>query len=389
MLTVFKKAERQIDNLEGYVELKEGLEDKPFLITIGSNAKENYSLLAYSVIAARIYNSTDGGAKFKLDSFPANFLSFSSDNEETEINDLVNNYLYPFLTCNGMDLEKLRIQARKMNFATFAGGYTKYKNIEKLLIENLKRDGLSNDDIDDLLSNISMVAIASEKWSSNDNLKTYTNYIIDANDKKCGSYENAIKYIENNSISHIFGLVKKGHENAVFFYDGDGKHAIDSYFNKQDDSFLAVAVFLTYILKKSINGVYGSNHLLISAAYSRYSNPSTEEALANFDNDLFFEGAYKLNDEEIALRANLDKACKALAIANKNATAPQLSDYSSAILAKAKELMTDNTYTRLLVELGIVKEYDPAILSTKSDREIIEAFKSLLGIPEKGWELKK
>ena len=90
-----------MDNLTGIYQISESLDDdKPFLFCIGENNKSNFELLQYSLVLSRIYSNLDQTARFSLDDFPIDFLSFvfdSDDDFNNSSSEIAEKVVYPFL----------------------------------------------------------------------------------------------------------------------------------------------------------------------------------------------------------------------------------------------------------------------------------------------------
>ena len=184
MITVYKKVEKNTKFVTGTDNYQNGLDnDRPFLFCVGQDNQNNFDLLQKSLIISRVYSANDNGALFKLDDMPVDFISCAL-NDMSDFDELVNKYIFPYLTAKGNDVNNIKAQAHKMNFLSFSAyGQTNYSAIETKLKNIFKSKGFSDNDILSIFSQISLVSLGAPVKNST-NLATSI-YFIDVNDISC------------------------------------------------------------------------------------------------------------------------------------------------------------------------------------------------------------
>ena len=203
MISIYKKCEKSIENPYGIIELKEL--ERPFLMCIsaqGQMDKSVFGIIKEGARAARVRTSDEYAAGYKIDEMPVDFLGIKYTSEtlkDKKNNELVNDFLLPFLLKDN-DINNIKKRARMMNFFTYCNGTQIYATFEKRLKDKLIENGISEKDVNDILSQIGVISIASEV----DTTKIMANTILfkDANDGEVMDQTSriALKRIEENFV---------------------------------------------------------------------------------------------------------------------------------------------------------------------------------------------
>lgn len=382
MLTVYKKIEKNVENLTGVDQTQNIVKsNRPFLLCIGDDNKGNFELLQNSLSLSRVHSELDSTARFKLGSFPIDFLSFGFEPDakcQSASYELVNSLVYPYLTSKGKDFENIKKQARKMNFLSYSNGFETYHEIEASIKNMLSDDGLSQEQILEVLSQMSLTAIGAK--IDNRQLATSTVYFIDVNDNvstsKNGSFKNLLVSKGQNS---LYGSFQK---NILYIFNGTGNHDLSNYLSNSTLSRGGLSTTLSYFLSNSTRGFLpiSSNGVSAALADSHDEVKTSDEVIRGLDGKLFYNGAHKYTDEELRLRNELDLACVRLM---ENFNNSSFNGKINSILEEVKKRCSDSTYYQILSTIGMMDDVDKSILARKSDREIIEAIEELFAIDKK------
>ena len=372
MITVYKKVEKNTKFLTGTENYQGGLEkDRPFLLCIGHDNQNNFDLLQKSLVISRVYSANDYGAFFMLDEMPIDFVSCAI-NENADYVELVNNYLYPFLFANGNNIESIKLQAKKMNFLTFsASGCEKYTSIEKMLKDLLKRNNFSDDDIAEIFSQVSLISLGAPVKASTNTATSI--YFIDVNDNSCTFGNNVFKAsLKASNLSNACGTLSK---NYLYLFEGNGNNTLNNYFQNDNPAFSRLCSAVTYFLENSID-----NKPLVPASLQSVI-PGFEQRssldVSDVDKKIKYNGTKKYNPDTLKMRNELDLACnQIISQQTKN-----IDSNLNLVFQEIKERCSDTVYYQILANMGVIEKPDKAIMTKKTDREIINGVLDLLDIP--------
>ena len=377
MITVYKKVEKNTKFLTGTENIQGCLnKDKPFLLCIGHDNKSNFDLLQKSLIISRVYNSNDNGTLFMLDDMPIDFISCAL-NDDKEYDELVNNYLYPFLFANGNNVDSIKAQAKKMNFLTFSAlGCENYTNIENKINDLLELNKLSSDDIDDIFSQVSLISLGSPAKSSTNTATSI--YFIDVNDSSCTYGNNVLKAsLKASNLNNVCGTLNK---NYLYLFEGDGNNTLDNYVQINNPVFSRICSAVSYFLENSISDKELDSTSLIS------SIPGFEQGssltLEDVDKNLSYNGTKKYNNDSLSIRNELDLACNQIVSQQANVLDQNL----NRVLHEIKERCSDTVYYQILASIGVIDNPDKTIMTKKTDREIISGILDIFDIPTNNFD---
>lgn len=397
MLTIYKKVEKNLDNLSGIIQIKNINElNKPFLLCLSAqnnHDKSIYGIIREGTIAARVYTSKDPGARFKIDDFPVYFLGlrYQKDNKYKEnYEEIVDDFLYPFLIGKGKTIDEIKKQARRINLMTYCDGTEVYCKVENRIIQRLTSDGFSGKDIDDIISQISLTAIGTMVDTSI--LKANTVTFIDVNDTEISNNETSMykKELQKRNKKSIYGTFS-GTNNTLYVYDGSGEHDLKEYF--KDDSIVkpAISGVLTSFLENSIENEQSQSLIRLSSSDSisrliEYADESISSSslLEKLDNSLSYNNEPKYTEEEIKIRQELDIAYQKLRQTKEELERVQkqnntIEEKMQNVINGIKENCTEMTFYKILVPSGMWQlPPNIDISQVPSDREIIEGSKPKL-----------
>ena len=381
MLKIYKKVEKSKDNPSGYIELSPNELDRPFLFCISAQDNHDQSIfgtIRQGVRAARVYTSKEIGAGYKVEEFPVDFLGFRFVKEN--INDdnaveLVSNVLYPYLTKNGIVIEQLIEQAKKMNFMTYCDGTKTFKKIEKELMNQLSINKISDEDIKTIISNIHLIAIGTQVDIRKLNSTCIS--LVDINDTEIW---NSLTYkvrniMENRNTTFLFG--KFNDNSGYYYYDGTSEHDLTEYFREGVSIKPILHLVISKVLEASIHKKKFNINNIIDEIKLLIKNGTNQDKLMDIiDSSLDYGNSPRYTQDELELRKQIDELCYLYEKEKKDKECLEKSDSVKSETIKRmvegiKKYSSDITFYQILVGMGYwqapqgMKPYDYL-----SDREI-------------------
>lgn len=331
MITIYNKIDKTMANTSGFQIVPEiDMLERPFLLCISSKnnlSKSIYGIMREGAQAARLQTTQGAAGRFILDDFPVDILGvrFQGDEEyHQSYTELADKFLYPFLTQRGMDVNRMIRQARKMNFFTYCEGAFTYKCAEERLEVLLKRAGIDDDDINAILSQISLVAL--ESVVETGTLHATSVSFVDVNDieiesEKTDSYRDLLLSQKRKAIYSPLGATN----GVLYIYNGTGIHNVKKFF--QDEECIAkpavcsvVSMFLENSLENEIGGDFFPIEVpQIISRLNRFSDEalSSRNLLIKLDDALSYAGAPRYTNESAEVKMELDSVYKLLRKTNE------------------------------------------------------------------------
>lgn len=376
MITIYKKEEKNIDNPSGITKVSDITTlNKPFLLCLSAqNNHDNsiYGIMREGASIARVFTTNEVASRYKINDFPVDFLGlrYQKDNRNrTNYEEIVEDFIYPYLVNNTNNVEDIIKRARNINFMTYCDGTETYSNIENKLISKLLSKGINGDNIKKIISQISLVAIGT-MINISDIMATSVAF-IDVNDSEISTNmtENYKKYIQDRK--GIFGKLGK---NIIYVYNGNGTHDLKEYLKNDNIVKPAIGGVITYFLE---NKEVLSNNDIIERLSKYTDETKTPSMLLNeLDNSLNYNTA-KYTEAEIKLRQELDITYKKMyELQKENARLKTENDkYSStlnSVIEGIKANSSDITFYKILVPSGIWQAPSNIdYLNAPSDRDLI------------------
>ena len=255
--------------------------------------------------SARIQTSREVAAGYKIDEFPIDIMGLNStymSNEEGEA--IARDFMYPYLTKNGKNLEDMISQARKMNFLTYCNGTARYLEAEQAVIDLLIKDGFTEQEINSVLSQITVIPFAVE--SNFDEIKAKTITFIDSNDEEYGKEDKDLLYDVLGDKKHA--IIQNGNH-ITYVYRGNGNHSVQEYLSDDNIVKPALSSVVTTALQNSLNGKETTTTDIIEMV-TKYGDETKniKDLLAEIDKSIGFETAPKYNMMESKIRLELEQA---------------------------------------------------------------------------------
>lgn len=398
MLQVYKKVEKSLDNLNG-VELIQKLEElnKPFLLCLSAqdnNPNSVFGIIKEGARAARVNTKDEMAAGFKINEFPVAFLGLKfqkDDSYNKNYEEIVDSLLIPYLVGDKTKtVDEMKRLARRINFMTYCDGTFTYANIEKRLREKLLNDGYLESDIDEILSQIALVAIGTmvDTYS----LKATTASFIDVNDPEIYT-ENTNEYrrmLYEKQLRSLYGPLGNSN-NVLYVFEGSGNHSLKEYFLDNNMVKPAISSVLTSFLQNSVENEHTDSLVDISSVValeqlSVYGDETKAplSLLRNLDESLSYDGAAKYSLEEARIRSELDasyaeiqKARRQLEMAES--ARKRKEDALNLVVKGIRQYSSDTAFYQILVSAKMWQAPSGRnVFEEQSDKEIRQAYNQLL-----------
>lgn len=399
MLEVYKKVEKTKDNPYGVV-LIQNIEElnRPFLLCLSAqdtHPKSIFGMIKQGAKAARVNTTDEFAAGFKIDEFPIDFLGvkFLRDaaykNNYEEITDKL---IYPYLM--GVEVRpsviELKKRARRINIMTYCDGTFTYSMVEKRLISKLQYDGYSIEDIESILSQVSLTCISTMVELSN--IKASTVGFIDVNDEEIAT-ERTARYqniLQEKNKRALFGHLGRSN-NLIYIFKGSGKHSLKEYFNDDTTVKVAISAILGSFLESSVENEKSKEliplymrDIVKLLKYFGDENKKPADLLNTLDSILSYDNAPKYTREEAKLRQELNASymdynnlrIKQKSIENQRNNLLKKID---ALIKGIRTYSSETTMRQILCSARMLQSKageDP--LQERSDKKIREEYEKLL-----------
>lgn len=310
MIKIYKKCEKSTDNLFGIKEIDLDNYNKPFLLCISAQEKDDksvFGIIKEGARAARVRTTDEYAAGYKIDEMPIDFLGLKFDNKEG-MN--LSDFIYGFLKKD----DNIKKQARKINFFTYCNATKIYVELEKQLKEKLINDGYTEIEVIDILSQISLISIASKIDISKINASSIL--FKDVNDREVYDSISKIASKKMNELDRETYIGRLSGKNApiIFTYNGTGEHELKEYFKEECVIKCPICAVTKVVLDNSILNTVSdelipiSSQLLLRAA--RTYNGEFEDNKTLFeklDNTITYNNTPKYSIEEETILKEQEK----------------------------------------------------------------------------------
>ncbi len=398
MLQIYRKCEKSLDNPYGIMEIEHPEDiDKPFLLCISSQDlidKSVFGLIKEGARAARVRTSDEYAGGFKIEDVPAYFLGvkYKMNNiKDHKSGSLLNDFIYPFLT-KTKDFKEIQKRARMMNFFTYCNATNVYVELEKGLKEKLNKDGFSEKEIDEILSQVSLISIASEVDVSK--LSATTVLFKDANDREVYDFisKTALKKMEQIARDAIIGNLKSNGNVLTYVYNGTGDHELKEYLKDVNIVKSSLCAVVSKLLDNSIKNMDEEELIPIDGkevlkTLIRYNGEfqGTDIYLKRIDDEIDYKGCKKYTKSEHDLLCKLDQAYKQQLktkqqLENETKQNQDLKEKVNLLITGVKEKCSDVAFEQIVTQnhMWNPSKDSASLLAMKTDREIREEYEKLI-----------
>lgn len=390
MLHIYKKIEKNIDNPYGIIEIKDIHElNKPFLFCMTPQDvvdKSVFGVIKEGARAARIRTSDEYAGGFKIEEVPVDFLGIKyeiKDIKDQKSDSIANDFMYQMF--KDKSIEEMKKQARKMNFMLYCDAVRVYYQMEKRLYQKLLDDGINENDIKDILSQIGVIAIATEVDVS----KLHSSVILfkDAQDREVFDKISRFSLKKMDELGRNAYISRITNNVLSYVYNGTGNHSLKEYFNDQTPVKSALSSVVSNLLENSIKNE-SSNKLipiskdLLLPLLIRYNSEFMDgnQLLDKLDSELSYNGARKYTKEEHEILNKLNQIFRKLAnteklLENKTKECNEERSKKDLLIYGIKDKCSDIAYHQIVIANGMnngIKNED--IMNLPTDRQIRETY---------------
>lgn len=389
MITIYNKIDKSRENTGGFQIIPSAKKlIRPLLLCL--SAQNNYSKTIFGIMregaqAARILTTQGEAGKFKMDTFPVDILGirFEKDDQyQQSYTEIADKLIYPYLTKHGMEFDKVKKQARLINVLTYCDGAVTYQGIEDRLDILFKRNGFTDEQVHEILSQIGLIALETNLETGR--LHATSAAFIDVNDPdiysgKVKSYQQLLKEQPYASMYAPLGDTN----GVLYIYEGRGIHKVKEFFKDQSIAKPAVCAITSMFLENSLENAHKDELIPIEVPellgeLQYYSNEKVEpkKLLQELDEVLSYDGAVRYSDGEAAMRMELDDVYKTLRKTNETLIRNLKEKEGQQIRLKsvvrgAYEFSSDATFQQILTSAHMWQPRPGVdLLSIPSDKQV-------------------
>ena len=390
MIKVYKKCEKSLDNPHGIVEIKSL--DKPFLMCLSAQdmmEKSVFGIIKEGARSARVRTSDELAGGFKIDELDIDFLGVlykREDIKDKKSDELVDKFFFPLF--ENKSLEEMKKQARKMNFFIYCNGVSDFIKIENKLHSKFLSLGLTEEESKSVLSQISLVAIATEINVSK--ITATTVVYKDVNDSEVFDYISKIGDKNMQSLGRETFISKFTKSVLTYTYNGTGNHELKEYFNDSTPVKSALSAIVSKLIENSIKNEHSKELIPISIDYLlpilRKNNSeffSSESILSQLDESLDYGVSSRYSKEEHELLVKLDQAYKKLASTKRSLEmvtkeCEEERSKKDSLIRGIKEKCSDVAFEQIVCANGLWNSQNNSHFNElKTDRQIREEYELL------------
>jgi len=394
MAAMYKKTNKSMDNLDGFVEITE---ENPFLnpclLCLSAQTGVDKSVFGIAKVGASLARVRVRGlynAGFDIDQVPINFLASRLSDSNEDISEFVEKYFIPLVLKDGskVDLNTACKMFRNINVITYCDGTLKTIKIEQYLSKRLNEIGYTREEIDEILKQIAVVPIATDRVKGTEKMSLFS--FKDINDLEVLS-EREIPFLEGQDQTMFLSLSPNVH---TYMYKGDGEHDLKKYAYKED-VLAYISFVVTSILENAVNNAsrdsfipLNMNEIFKALKEAVELGLSKEQILEQIDEKLSFANTPKMTKREALLLDKLDLSLdKVKRVSRDLSYVEQMSQTQSKQLQNLQNAIRDNCSNinalRILLDgIGwqVSKEQLEEIMNSPSDKEIIEGLEAKRGL---------
>ena len=385
MIEMYRKVSKNINNPYGIEPIAPGENPflKPCLLCLSAQSAHNRSVFGIVKVGASLARFRVKGrynAGFAIDESPINFIASRLNEKQEEINEFVDTYFIPLLLRDGTRVsvtEACRL-FRNINMITYCDGTLKPIRMESYLRERMAEIGYSLGEIDIIIRNISVIAIATDRVKGEEGMSLVA--FKDFTDDEVLTEAERDLY-ESDKTSEFREL---SHNVHYYYYRGTGAHDLKRY-AYYDDVEALISFVITHILENSVQNSKGQYVPLdikgimevLKGMVAR--GLSAKEILELVDDSLRYDGTPKLTQREALVMDKFDYSCDLLnrqkeelerTKREKEALDSKVRKFQDAI----KRNCSDLNALRILVEAAgwqVSPEQLERIEESLTDREVI------------------
>ena len=307
MINFYKKCEKNELNPKGVIKI-ESIQDieNPFLLCL--TTQENIDNSVFGIIkegarAARVRTSDELAGGFKIDDMPFDFIGVKY-NEEDGVFQSIDDFIISILT-KYRDIDMMKKQARKINFFTYCNATQIYVELEKRIVNYMLNNGFSHEEINSILSQITLVSVGS-KVNISKVIATSIQF-KDANDYELydSNSKLALKKMEQFGRDSYVGYLNSNNNALLYAYNGTGEHYLREYLKDINIVKSSLCAAIVKIIENSIENnnknelvPISIKELLKTILQNNGEFVDVKELLDKLDSSINYGNVYRYNIEE-------------------------------------------------------------------------------------------
>ena len=288
--------------------------------------KSNFGVTKEAMKMARIRVRNYKNAGFYLENFPVKFLSMQlDDRDETDIltpderiEKFVEKYFFPLISKDNKKIEIIEAMKnmRNVNLMSYCDGTEFVQKIENILLNKMKELGYSNEECEQIQSQMCMFPIATNRLEKKQKSTCISFKDINDDEVNDNVTEEEKEIVKKSTIEEA--LIKHSNNEYEYLFNGDGNHKLKNYTIIDRIMPVFLSSVITKALENSIRNFSNSDFLPISAEMltedfekiieSSKNGKNPEELMQELDKNLQYGGAKHLSDKEIELLDKLDES---------------------------------------------------------------------------------
>ncbi len=392
MAAMYKRVNKSIENLDGFVELTD---ENPFLqpclLCLSAQTgvdKSVFGITKAGVSLARLRVRNLYNAGFDIEQVPINFLASRVSSEDEDIAEFVEKYFIPLVMENGQRKDPISASKmlRNINVMTYCDGTLKTLKMERYLSKRLMEIGYSSDEINLMLQQIAVVPIATDRVQGSEKMSVFS--FKDINDLEVLT-QKEVPFYEGQEQSMFISMSPNV---CTYMYKGNGEHDLKKYTYREDVlaylSFVVTSILENSVVNANNEKLIPLNMVEIFRRLKAIASLPRERILEQIDQSLSYGGAPRMTKREALLLDKLDvsfdkikKTTRDLGYLESRAQtqSKQLEGLQDAIRENCSSV---NALRILLEGIGwqVSKEQLEEIMSTPSDKEIVAGLSQERGL---------
>lgn len=269
---------------------------------------------------------------------------------------------------------------------TYCDGTQTYRNIELRLVDKLRNNNISDENIKEIIRQISVVAIGT-MVNTSDLLATVVTF-VDVNDNEISNeqtmlYKNMLAERQQKS---LFGVIRNSN-NIIYLYEGTGKHTLKEYFEDRNIVKHAACSVISRIIENAILNAKQNELTSLSLEELieklKVYGVETETSISlieKLDQTISYDNSAKYTLEEIRLRQQLDRTYKEIQktkmrLESSERELQRKNDAITSVIEEIKKYSSDITFYQILVSAGLWQApMGIDVFQEQSDRTIREMY---------------
>lgn len=400
MYKLIKKVPKSLENKRGSDEIKEGENpfESPCLLCLSAQDMDRhvFGITKNFMAIAGMRIRGNSGAKFDLEDFPVTFLSIQKqrdkETEEECADTFVDTYFMPLIT-DSKSKEDAMKKFRNINIMSYCDGTERVIGIVQNLRSKMQERGYSEQDLNDILSQISWVTLSTDRDFRG--LGTTCVDFHDFNDTEV-EFQDMDWIYKMDTLSELGGqedyeaiAVDEEAKIAEYCIKGSGCHQVRQFFEEGKAMPVCLSTIVHNMLENSIQNSRSDTFRpltvteLVSGCKEIFEKASQGKTLDELKSEVYENMQYtegkKLTDRECELLDKLDISYDSIIKEESEHRLDQeakkrLEEKNKSMLEATEQSSSETTYKKILLAQGwqFRPEEKRIIQEADTDKEVIK-----------------